>query len=179
MSKELFARAMRVALNLSLGLALPVVAQQAADPNLGRLEREITRLERISGGRMGVAAIHLETGRAVYLNRSERALLLQKIWRREALSAESSTLLLDIMTCSTTGALRIKGMLPPDVRVTHKTGTIGETTNDVGITALPDNAGNVVTVVFVKESKLAVETRERAIAQVSRVIYDYFLFNPR
>jgi beta-lactamase class A len=107
------------------------------------------------------------------------ALLLQKIWRREALSAESSVLLLDIMTRSTTGPLRIKGRLPPDVRVTHKTGTIGETTNDVGIIGLPDNAGNVITVVFVKESKLPVETRERAIAQVSRAIYDYFLFNPR
>jgi beta-lactamase class A len=331
-----------VAVLQSLVLACSVAAQQASDPGLGRLEREIARLEKISGGRMGVAAIHLETGRAVYLNRSERfpmassykvpiavqlltrvdrrelrldsmitllpsdlhpgsgtltelfddpgvilslrnflelmllisdnsatdvvlrtagggsavtqrmralgieginvdrptlrligdfggwrlppddqltatawreaarasiarstpaqrdsasvafnrdprdtatpegmALLLQKIWRRNALSNESSALLLDIMTRSTTGALRIKGMLPPDVQVTHKTGTIGETTNDVGIIALPDNAGSVVIVVFVKESKLPVETRERAIAQVSRAIYDYFLFNPQ
>jgi beta-lactamase class A len=106
------------------------------------------------------------------------AMLLQKIWRKEAVSAQSTQLLLDIMTRSTTGALRIKGLLPPRVEVAHKTGTIGGTTNDVGIITLPDNAGHVVTVVLIKESTLPTETRERAIAQVARSIYDYFLFNP-
>ena len=106
------------------------------------------------------------------------AMLLQKIWRKEAVSAQSTQLLLDIMTRSTTGALRIKGLLPPRVEVAHKTGTIGGTTNDVGIITLPDNAGHVVTVVLIKESAVPTETRERAIAQVARSIYDYFLFNP-
>ncbi|HSL68640.1 MAG TPA: serine hydrolase, partial [Longimicrobiales bacterium] len=104
------------------------------------------------------------------------ALLLQKIWRAEAVSAQSKELLLDIMTRSTTGELRIKGMLPAEVSVAHKTGTIGGTTNDVGIIRLPDNAGNVVVAVFVKASNAPTESRERAIAQVSRAIYDYFLF---
>ena len=31
---------------------------------------------------------------------------------------------------------------------------------------------------FMKGSDLPVETRERAIAQVSRAVYDYFLFAP-
>ncbi len=68
--------------------------------------------------------------------------------------------------------------MPPDVTVGHKTGTIGATTNDVGIIYLPDGAGHVVTVAFVKDSDLPVPDRERAIAQVSRAIYDFFLFNP-
>ncbi|MGH7562102.1 MAG: class A beta-lactamase [Gemmatimonadales bacterium] len=106
------------------------------------------------------------------------ALLLQKIWRREALSDPSTHLLLDIMTRSTTGALRIKGLLPSGVSVAHKTGTIGGTTNDVGIVTLPDNGGHVAVVVMVKASALPVETRERAIAHVARAVYDYFLFNP-
>lgn len=106
------------------------------------------------------------------------ARLLALIHGGRALSPASSELLLDIMQRSTTGAGRIKGMLPPDTRVSHKTGTIGGTTNDVGIILLPGNAGHVATVVFVKESTRPVEARERAIAQISRAIYDYFLFVP-
>lgn len=106
------------------------------------------------------------------------ARLLERIWRKEILSPGSSELLLDIMRRSTTGAERIKGFLPPGTEVAHKTGTIGGTTNDVGIIELPDGAGHVVTVVFVKESEREIPARERAIAQISRAIYDYFLFNP-
>lgn len=104
--------------------------------------------------------------------------LLEKVWRGEAVSRESTALLLDIMTRSTTGGARIRGLLPPDVSVAHKTGTIGGTTNDVGIMTLPEDAGHVAIVTFVKSSPRPVETRERAIAQVSRAIYDYFVFNP-
>ena len=105
------------------------------------------------------------------------ARLLALIWDGSALSSTSSELLLDIMSRSTTGTARISGMLPPETWVAHKTGTIGGTTNDVGIIRLPYNAGNVVMVVFVKESKVDVPTRERAIAEISRSIYDYFLFS--
>ncbi len=108
----------------------------------------------------------------------EMARLLARVWRKEILSPESSELLLDIMRRSTTGTERIKGMLPPWIEVSHKTGTIGGTTNDVGIIELPEGAGHVVTVLYVKDSERDVPTRERAIAQISRAIYDYFLFNP-
>jgi hypothetical protein len=106
------------------------------------------------------------------------ARLLELIWHRRTLSPGSSELLLDIMRRSTTGTERIKGLLPPGVEVAHKTGTIGGTTNDVGIVKLPDGAGHVALVVFVKESTRDVPARERAIAQISRALYDYFLFSP-
>lgn len=105
--------------------------------------------------------------------------LLARLWRREILKDSSTALLLDIMRRSTTGAGRIKGMLRPDVEVAHKTGTIGGTTNDVGIMTLPDDAGYVAVAIFVKESDLDVEERERAIAHIARAVYDYFTFNPR
>ena len=107
----------------------------------------------------------------------DMARLLELIWRGEALSRESSDLLLDIMRRSTTGEDRIKGLLPPGTNVSHKTGTIGGTTNDVGILTLPDGAGHVALVVFVKESPLTVPERERAIAHVARAVHDYFLFH--
>ncbi len=106
------------------------------------------------------------------------ATLLARVWRGEILSDASSKLLLDIMRRSTTGANRLKGLLTPDAEVAHKTGTIGGTTNDVGIITLPHNAGHVVTVVFVKWSELGVPERERAIAHIARAVHDYFVFNP-
>ncbi|MEJ0054612.1 MAG: serine hydrolase [Bacteroidota bacterium] len=59
----------------------------------------------------------------------------------------------------------------------HKTGTIGMTTNDVGIITLPNGGGHVVISVFVKSSEKEIPERERAIAEVSRAVYDYFLLN--
>jgi beta-lactamase class A len=106
------------------------------------------------------------------------AALLEGIWRGEALSDESTELLLDILERVQTGTRRIKGVLPRGVTVGHKTGTIGGTTNDVGYIYLPDDAGHVVTVVFVKDSERDGDRREEVIAQISRAIYDYFLFNP-
>ena len=106
------------------------------------------------------------------------ARLLTRIWRKDVLRPETSDLLLDIMLRSTTGTGRIKGFLPPETPVSHKTGTIGGTTNDAGIVTLPDGAGHVVTVVFVKASDKPGAERERAIAHIARAIHDYFLFNP-
>ncbi len=106
------------------------------------------------------------------------AALLSQIWRGEALSEEHTELLLDIMRRSTTGRARIKGYLPPGTEVSHKTGTIGPTTNDVGIVTLPGEAGDIVTVVFIKDSDQDSEDRERAIAHIARAIYDFFVFNP-
>ena len=98
--------------------------------------------------------------------------------RRQALSAASTDLLLDIMRRCQTGPGRIKGMLPPDVVVMHKTGTLNNgITDDVGILTLPNDAGHVVLTVFVKEAKADEATQERAIAQIARAVYDYFVFS--
>ena len=63
-----------VAVVLGLTLAAPpsISAQRqpaaraaSTDPRLGRLEAELKRLAAIAGGKVGVAAVHLETGREV------------------------------------------------------------------------------------------------------------------
>ena len=107
------------------------------------------------------------------------ASLLQRIWEGDILSEESSRLLIDIMYRCQTGEARLKGSLPPGTAVAHKTGTIGETTNDVGIIDLPGDAGHVVTVVYIKESKLESNAAmEPVIAQIARAVHDYFVFSP-
>jgi len=104
------------------------------------------------------------------------AQLLQKIWNRKVLSDANSELLLDIMRRCQTGDARIKGILPSQTPVYHKTGTIGGTTNDVGIIELPGDTGNVVVVIFIKEAKIDNAESEKIIAQIARSLYDYFLF---
>ena len=103
--------------------------------------------------------------------------LLQKIWDKEILSGENTCLLLDIMRRCETGEARIKGRLPEGTVVYHKTGTIGQTTNDVGIVELPGDAGNVVVVVFIKEAKEGTEQNEKVIAEIARSLYDFYLYS--
>jgi beta-lactamase class A len=106
---------------------------------------------------------------------SAMADLLVKIYNKKLHKPETADLLLDIMRRCQTGEARIKGMLPPETEVAHKTGSIGGTINDVGIVTLPDNAGHVVVALFVKQGTKS-EASEKAIAQIARTVYDYFLF---
>lgn len=101
--------------------------------------------------------------------------LLLKLYSHSKLKPESSQLLLDIMRRCETGLTRLKGALPPNTEVMHKTGTIGMTANDVGIVTLPGNAGHVVIAVFTKSSEKPIGERERAIAEVTRLLHDYYL----
>ncbi|MEM6703697.1 MAG: class A beta-lactamase [Acidobacteriota bacterium] len=136
------------------------------------------------------ALVDLTTERLAELNRSfnadprdtatprAMATLLRRIWDDEILTAESSALLRDIMARCITGEGRLKGALPPGTPVAHKTGTIGETTNDVGVITLPGDAGHVVTVVFIKESKLpSNDAMEPVIAHIARAVFDYFVMH--
>ena len=104
--------------------------------------------------------------------------LLEMIFRKTPLKAESSDLLLDIMRRCRTGDARLKGLLPEGTIVAHKTGTIGGTANDVGIITLPGNAGHVAISVFVKGSESDPAKRERGIAEIARAVHDYFVFRP-
>lgn len=106
------------------------------------------------------------------------ARLLERIYKKDCLKAESAALLYDIMRRCMTGDARLKGLLPRGSEVAHKTGTIGGTTNDVGILTLPDGAGHVALAVFVKAGTKAPADRERAIAEVARAVHDFFLFHP-
>jgi beta-lactamase class A len=106
------------------------------------------------------------------------AALLARIFRKDLLKPETGDLLLDIMRRCRTGDQRLKGILPALTEVAHKTGTIGGTTNDVGVMTLPDGAGHVAIAVFVKSSTNAVPARERVIAEIARAVHDYYLFNP-
>ncbi|WP_419950368.1 serine hydrolase [Candidatus Palauibacter sp.] len=69
------ARLSTAVLVVGLWSATPLAAQSVTpdgDPGLGRLLAEIERLAPSSGGTVGVGAVHIETGRAVWFNEDER-----------------------------------------------------------------------------------------------------------
>jgi beta-lactamase class A len=102
--------------------------------------------------------------------------LLDKIWRGEAVDRASSDAILETMKRCTTGAGRIKGLLPRGTVVAHKTGSMGGVFDDVGIIYLPDNAGHVAIAVLTKSARAPSAEAEKTIAEIARYAYDYFYF---
>jgi beta-lactamase class A len=103
--------------------------------------------------------------------------LLKALQEGRGLSKASRALLLKDMTETRTGPRRIKGMLPTNTVVAHKTGTDGtrngftRATNDIGIVTLP-NGRHLLVAVFVSDSKADEKTREGVIAQIARAAWD-------
>lgn len=105
--------------------------------------------------------------------------LLTQIYRGKALQPASRDTLLAVMQRCRGGLNRLKGYLPPQTLIAHKTGSLdGNATDDVGIITLPGDAGHVAIAVFVGPSPQPLAEREATIAHLARTVYDYFLFQP-
>jgi len=106
--------------------------------------------------------------------------LLDLFYQGKVLSKNSNDFLYKIMTETTTGTKRIKGLLPSDAIVAHKTGTsptndegLSPATNDVGIITLP-NGKHLAIAVLVCNSKADEVTRESVIAQIAKAAWDFY-----
>lgn len=84
------------------------------------------------------------------------------------------------MVESTTGANKIKGLLPPGTTAAHKSGLsftndqgVTAASNDIGIVRLP-NGKHFAIAVFVSGSKEDETTNEQIIAEIARAAWDYF-----
>ena len=107
--------------------------------------------------------------------------LLEVFYQGEHLSKSSNTFLKKLMTETTTGLKRIKGLLPEGTIVIHKTGTsdtndkgITAATNDAGIVTLPDGKHFAI-VVFVTNSPENQNNREKVIAEITKAVWDYYI----
>ena len=101
--------------------------------------------------------------------------LLVHIWKKDLLTPASSNELIGMMERCETGKARIKAMLPQGTDVAHKTGTLGGVVNDVGVITLPNELGHVALSVFTKASNRPEDASEKAVAEVARTVYDYFV----
>jgi beta-lactamase class A len=103
--------------------------------------------------------------------------LLRALHERRGLSEQSQALLMKVLTESTPGPNRLKGLLPAGTAVAHKTGTSGTqggttaATNDIGLLTLP-NGKHVALAVFVSDSPADLATREAVIAKIARAVWD-------
>jgi len=94
-----------------------------------------------------------------------------------AMSPESREFLLEVMSRTRTGVGRLKGLLPRGTPVAHKTGTTGGVANDVGFITLPDGRRFAIAV-FTNSSETPVSDRDRAIAEITRTLFDHFYLAP-
>ena len=104
--------------------------------------------------------------------------LLERFRRGELLSAEYGDFLLETMFGTTTGPDKLRGLLPADVAVAHKTGSafrdaqgVMVADNDIGIVRLP-NGRSYSIAVFVMDSREDDRTNAAVIARISRLVYD-------
>jgi beta-lactamase class A len=102
--------------------------------------------------------------------------LLEMLWRGQIVDAEASKSMIELMKRCRTGAARIKGLLPSDTVVAHKTGSLGGTVDDLGIIYLPHGAGSVAITVLSKQTLAESSVVERVVAEIARYAYDYFVF---
>lgn len=101
--------------------------------------------------------------------------LLAAIWQGKALHPDTARLLLQSMGRCQTGPERLPGILPRGTEVAHKTGSMVFVANDMGIITLPDHSHIAITVLS-KRPGVAEADRDRTIAEIARLSYDYFLF---
>ncbi len=128
---------------------------------------------------IGSAYKNMNTDSLIANNSSPRdmALLLKDFYNGKLCGEQEKQMLLDIMRKTETGPMRLKGQLP-GVTIAHKTGTYFEkdsfidALNDVGIVEIPNQPYYIA--VFVNRSLEGQESTEAIIAQLNKMVYDYF-----
>jgi beta-lactamase class A len=144
------------------------------------LERFRTRFQQLTAAELSAAAAAFSDDQRDTMTPAAMTDLLVKIATPGLLSVGNRAVLLEIMQRCQTGSGAIKGMLPPETLVAHKTGTLAEVVaNDVGIVTLPDGAGQLAIAVCVTSPEAqsdAASACQRVIAHSARAVYDYYRF---
>lgn len=103
--------------------------------------------------------------------------MLRAVYEKRGLSEQSNALILKLLTETTTKPNRLKGLLPKNAIVAHKTGSSGSrngiaaATNDIGIITLP-NGKHIAIAVFVSDSSADEAAREKVIAEIAKAAWD-------
>lgn len=106
--------------------------------------------------------------------------LLKAFYMRKIVTEKSSAYFWNVLVSTKTGEGRLKGQLPKNVIVAHKTGTSdtnknGTTAaiNDIGIIELP-NGTHYAIAVFVSNSSETVPVNEKIISDISKTVWESF-----
>ncbi|NVD44716.1 serine hydrolase [Qipengyuania atrilutea] len=132
------------------------------------LDRDIATLVRDDG----------EFNPATYIDKRDSATpramieLLQGLYQGKYLSAQSRRVILGAMSRTVTGSRRIKALIPDEATVSHKTGSLNNTSSDIGLIETPD--GRTIAVAIYVTGQGTRGNREAKIAQIARALYDGF-----
>lgn len=106
--------------------------------------------------------------------------LLKDFFDGKIVSKKSTDFLLKIMLETTTGTTKIIAQLPKGTPVAHKTGSSGKNEkgltiaeNDIGIVTLPNGKHYAISI-FVSDSMESEETNTKMVADISKIVFDYF-----
>ncbi len=96
--------------------------------------------------------------------------LLSGIYQGRWLTPASREVIIDAMERCRTGTRRIPALMPDSVTVAHKTGSLNNTSSDIGIITGPD--GRSIAVAIYVTGQGTRRNREARIASIARAIYD-------
>ncbi len=96
--------------------------------------------------------------------------LLTGLYQGQWLSSASRHVVISAMERCRTGTRRIPAQLPGGVTVAHKTGSLNNTSSDIGIITAPD--GRSIAVAIYVTGQGTRDRREARIANIARAIYD-------
>lgn len=103
----------------------------------------------------------------------DMALLFLKVYSGEILKLSSKDIFFDALLKQEYNT-RIPALLPRDVKVYHKTGTITGVVNDAGLIEVSGNS-HIILVVFIKNIKENChEDAERVIKLIAKYVYEYY-----
>jgi len=106
---------------------------------------------------------------------SAMLLLLEKLWKRDGVSEACAALLIDIMGRTVTAADRVLARLPEGIAFASKGGSGAGTAVDVGFITLPEGRGTLALAIFIKSSPSDMDSRNRVIADIARLVVDGFI----
>ena len=131
-----------------------------------RLDRDITTLVRDDG------AVNPATTIDVRDSTTPQAMvrLLSGLYAGQWLSPSSRDVLLGAMSRCQTGLHRMHGAIPDEALVGHKTGTLANTSSDVGMIRTPD--GHTIAVAIYVTGQGSKPGREQRIAAITRALYN-------
>ena len=106
--------------------------------------------------------------------------LLKDFRDKKIVSKTFTDFLMTTMLETSTGKNKIVAQLPESVPVAHKTGSSGKNEkgltiaeNDIGIVTLPGGKSYALSI-FVSDSMESAETNTKMIADISKIVFDYF-----
>jgi beta-lactamase class A len=100
----------------------------------------------------------------------DMVMLLSGLYQGQWLTAASRNVIIGAMERCRTGTRRIPAMLPAGVTVAHKTGSLNNTSSDIGIITAPDGRSIAVAIYVTGQGTRA--SREAKIASIANAIYE-------